>query len=100
MLTVVATEPGAFSLSGEVDCSNVTALAESLETAADGHSELRLDMSQLAFIDVSGLRALLEASLLLEERGGELVLLSPRAILRRMIALLGIDGRLTIRETA
>jgi anti-anti-sigma factor len=87
-------------LRGEVDCSNSSSLTHSLEAAIARKSELRLDLRELSFIDVAGLRALGRAGERLEAAGGRLTLISPRLLMTRLLAMLEIDGPLTIEEAA
>jgi anti-anti-sigma factor len=81
-------------VSGEVDPSNVAALAHALESAFTDRG-LLVDMSEVEFIDVAGLRKMHQVS---SRAGGELVLLSPKPVVRKSIELLGIGAPVTIDE--
>ena len=73
-------------IAGEVTFSNVNGLGRELTGAlGEGTRNLVVDLTQVAFIDSSGLSALLTASNQARERGGELALVhgaSPPSIFR------------------
>jgi hypothetical protein len=50
--------PGSVALAGEVDEDNCPGMATALEQLAAGAAELRIDLAQLAFCDLAGLRVL------------------------------------------
>jgi len=85
-----ADSPRHFHLFGELDLASSPVLAEALMLAARGTGDLRLDLNELAFIDSSGIRALL---VLAEELGtrGRLVLDSPAPSVEHTLRLVGID---------
>jgi anti-anti-sigma factor len=87
-------------LRGQVDRSSSASLTRSLEAAIARRSRLRVDMRELSFIDVAGLRVIGQAGALLAARGGQLTLASPCRLVRRVLALLGIDRDLTIEDAA
>lgn len=85
---------GSLRISGEIDRSNVHLLVDALALAVEEPGDLRLELRDLSFIDVSGLRALRTAARMLEHRGRGLILLTPLpAPARKAMALLGWDGR-------
>lgn len=94
LLEIATAGPGALRLSGEIDPSNVAALAHALEAAFTDRG-LLVDMSEVEFIDVAGLRKMHQVS---SRVGGELVLLSPKPVVRKSIELLGIGAPVTIDE--
>ena len=73
-------------IAGEVTFSNVNGLGRELTGAlGEGTRNLLVDLTQVAFIDSSGLSALLTASNQVRERGGALALVhgaSPPSIFR------------------
>jgi len=91
-MQIAAAGPGALRLSGEVDISNVPSLSSALRSAAGGRAALLLDLDALEFIDVAGMRAIQRTAQGLAARGGELMVLSPRPLVARMIAMMGMDG--------
>ena len=55
-------EPVGLRFAGEIDISNSDAVAQSLRIALGDVTRAHLDLSGLSFIDVSGIRALVEAA--------------------------------------
>lgn len=87
-------EPRLLRVSGELDLSSSPTLAEELrEATASGEGPLVLEISELAFIDSTGLRVLIEAAQQLGE-SGDLVLRNPT---RQVTEVLEIAG---VREAA
>ncbi|WP_030604747.1 MEDS domain-containing protein [Streptomyces fulvoviolaceus] len=90
--------PPGLALAGEVDDTNVTAVARALqaETArsrarsTDG-VRIRLDLHDLHFIDVGTLRLLVFTALRLDSSGGTLVLIGVAPHIRRMMRVTGWD---------
>lgn len=91
-MEIAAAGPGALRLSGEVDVTNVPSLSSALRETAEGHAALLLDLGALEFIDVAGLRAIERAAAGLAARGGELTMLSPRPVVERMVAMMGMEA--------
>ncbi|WP_221359073.1 MEDS domain-containing protein [Streptomyces beigongshangae] len=90
--------PPGLALAGEVDDSNVTALARALrdETArvrARGTTgpDTRLDLRELAFIDVGALRLLVYTALSLHASGSALALHGVAPHIRRLMRVTGWD---------
>ncbi len=87
-----------------VDGTTVTARGELDLASADllvdacPHEVERLDMRAVTFVDSSGIRAIMRASKLVVRRGGQLVLVSPSAEVRRVLAMLGLTEHLPIVE--
>jgi anti-anti-sigma factor len=52
------------------------------------------------FVDIRGLRLLLDVAGLVRSRGGRLVVVAPPICLRRMVAILGLEARLPLATTA
>jgi anti-anti-sigma factor len=91
-MEIAAAGPGALRLSGEVDISNVPSLSSALRSTAGGRSAVLLDLDALEFFDVAGMRAVQRTAQGLAARGGELMVLSPRPLVARMITMMGMDG--------
>ena len=49
-------QPPGLAISGAIDLFNVDAFARSLNASLDGEGDLHIDLSQLEFCDVSGIR--------------------------------------------
>jgi anti-anti-sigma factor len=93
----VATEDGAcvMSVAGELDLANAETLRDALERAA-GDCEIVLDMSELEFIDSTGI-ALLVAMHHRRNRDGEVgfrLIASENASVQRVMAVTGLDAEL------
>jgi anti-anti-sigma factor len=90
----------ALALIGEIDCSNSPSLARSLAArTASGH-DVRLDVRELEFIDLEGVRAIHAVARRLAERGRRLILVSPGPVMRRTVALMGLGEMFTIEEAS
>lgn len=84
-------------LSGEVDIATEPRLSAALRDLLEAGRQqpvrhLVVDMSDLQFLDLSGLQTLLEAERELRRRGGSLVLRSPTRRVRRLLGLLDVAG--------
>ena len=77
-------------LSGELDLANARQLSEALRNDVPQEGELSLDLSDLDFVDSSGLRAILAYA---GERNGNgpLVLLNATKPVARLFELVGLD---------
>jgi anti-anti-sigma factor len=79
---------GGLRLSGQVDLSNRSALRTALAHAARGGTDdIVVDLSETSFLDVGGLRLLVETAELHPER--RVVLLSPATVIQQMLHLGG-----------
>ncbi|HKW08483.1 MAG TPA: STAS domain-containing protein [Candidatus Dormibacteraeota bacterium] len=56
-------EPTGLRFAGEIDISNSEAIAQSMRIALGNVARSHLDLSGLSFIDVSGIRALVETAI-------------------------------------
>jgi anti-sigma B factor antagonist len=68
------------------------------EAVEEGQYRLAVDLADMEFMDSSGLGVLIAALKRLKEHEGELVLVSPRDQMRRILKLTGLDKILTIAE--
>ena len=85
-------------LDGELDLASSPQLEQALEPVwRDSPDELVLDLDQLRFMDMAGLRVLLNASQRADRGGTELVLRNVRDQILRVLTLTGVDGLLPIR---
>ena len=90
LMTATRTDhPRGYRVAGEVDMSNQGALSRLLarEAAADG--DLTLDLSELRFIDSTGVQALLRAARDLAGHG-RLLLVGMRPSIRKTFDLMGV----------
>lgn len=89
-------QPRAFRLIGELDVSNADTLAAVLDREVEEQGDITLDLSELTFIDSSGIRVLLQAMDRLNGRG-KIVLVSPTRSVHHILSLMGLDDRDSIR---
>jgi anti-anti-sigma factor len=85
-----ADEPRSYRLSGELDLSTADQLIDVLAQDRTSPGDIALDLSELTFIDSSGLRVLLDTVRSLDERG-TLVLRRPSGEVARVFEVSGID---------
>lgn len=74
-------------LHGELDVTTAPLLLQAVDHEAGGGRRIRLDLSALAFCDVVGIDALLDARRRLAAAGGELSLVGVRPFLRRVLGV-------------
>jgi anti-sigma B factor antagonist len=87
------------ALQGELDMAVTDRLRTAIEQAEDGDGDgklLVLDMSQLDFIDSTGLEAVLHAARRSAEAGGRLIVSRPSRYVRRLLELTAIDQSLDV----
>lgn len=78
-------------LSGELDMSSAPELDRVLEAAAEPGGAILVDLSELTFMDSTGINAFLKAALSLSGRGC-LVLHGEQDRVRRVLDLVGVDA--------
>jgi anti-anti-sigma factor len=85
LLQLVKTEsPRGFRLVGEMDLSNVSVLVEALEPEVVLGGDLTLDLAGLAFMDSSGIQAIIRTARGLEGKG-HLTLVAPGDLARKTL---------------
>jgi anti-anti-sigma factor len=84
--------PRTLRLAGELDLNEADDLSARLAVEGEGRGDLTLDVSQLTFIDSTGLRELLRAAESLAGRGN-LVLRSPSPPVRRVLDQMGLGAQ-------
>ena len=78
-------------LLGELDMSTAPQLREELlRLASDGATLVTVDLSELAFVDSTGLSVLITALKRLRQQGGEMALRSPTPGTRRVLEITGL----------
>lgn len=90
----IASVDGGFTAAGEIDAHT----APDLASAVHGYTGevLALDLSEVEFVDSSGLRVLIECHQRLQEDGRELRIVSPSPVVRRLFQISGVDSYLTV----
>ena len=80
------------TVKGELDCATAPALADELRgLLADGVCRLTVDLSEMAFIDSTGLATLVWALRAAREGGGDTVLHAPQRCVRKVLEISGAD---------
>jgi anti-sigma B factor antagonist len=86
------------ALRGELDLASAPILEARLRAAdVEDHSDVALDLTDLSFVDATGLKVILNAHRRAAWRGGRVILLNPSSDIRRLLSLTALD--LTIDVT-
>lgn len=87
------------AVAGEVDVSNASELrAQADAVLADGFTgELVVDLSQVPYIDSTGIGVLVGAAHRAQEAGASLAVANPQKNVERVLGLLGVSADLNIR---
>jgi anti-anti-sigma factor len=88
------------ALSGELDLAGVPALDDALRAARDAGGPLTIDLSDLAFIDSSGLGVLVRFNNAATTAGFEYAVLPGPAAVHRPFVLSGLDRMLPFASPA
>lgn len=84
-------------LSGELDMASAPGLGRALDAALDGRpSAVALDLTELGFVDSTGLRLLIGACRRAGGQGCSFVLRSPGRSVRKALVLTGLDRLMVI----
>jgi anti-sigma B factor antagonist len=87
------------TLHGEIDLYNAAELRGCLdELVASGETRVVIDLADLAFIDSSGLGALVGGMRRLRHAGGHLVLRHPRSETAKLLEVTGLQQVLTVER--
>jgi anti-sigma B factor antagonist len=88
------------AISGEVDVYSAPALKDKVgELIAAGQNTLIIDLSNVAFLDSTGLGALVEARSTAAEGGGALPLVCDQERLLKLFTITGLDGVFAIHPS-
>lgn len=98
-----ATESGDTSsvvaVTGEVDVSNAARLREALDARlADHVAELVVDLSEVSYIDSTGIGVLVGTAHRAEEQGARFEVARPQKNVARVLGLLGVSEELHLTE--
>jgi anti-anti-sigma factor len=86
-------------LTGELDLASAPTIEQILrELCAEGAKEIVLDLSQLAFIDSTGLRAILTGMAVCEQHVCDFSLIPGTSAVQRVFELTGLAEKLPFRE--
>jgi anti-sigma B factor antagonist len=84
-------------VSGEVDLVTSPRLAAAVAGALGGrHRHVVVDLADVEFIDVTGIRVLLDAASQARKAGGDLLLRSPSRAARRALELLHLEAAMIV----
>jgi len=83
-------------LAGELDLASVGTLRVCLEQLDPSFQEVEVDLTDLGFLDSSGLATLVTTHQQLDQRGGTLVVRNPQHNVRRVLEVSGVDKVLAI----
>ena len=87
------------AVSGEVDGATSDRLRREIDELLDAAEEpptLVLDLSNVSFLDSTGLNALVHALRRMRAMGGELTLSAPTEATRKLLAITGLDRAFTV----
>lgn len=88
------------AVSGELDLAAASSLEEELDQALGSGSEvIVIDLTDLDFIDSTGLSVLVRAHQRAQETGLQLGVVNPGAQVERLLSLTGLTQRLTLDES-
>jgi anti-anti-sigma factor len=88
-------QDGVLRLSGELDLATVEDLLNGFRSASNDGSEVILDLSELQFIDSTGIRAFV--TIAQEASPRSVVLRSPRRAVRKVIGLTRLEDAAAVR---
>ena len=83
-------------LRGELDLASAPRVTACLQRLSERREQVLLDLDELTFIDMSGLRTLLTAAEDASRDGWALTVTRGSAPVRRLIALVRLDGQLPV----
>lgn len=84
-------------LRGELDMSSAPMLTRELDAVESHHpKEIVLDLAELSFMDVTGLRTILDAARRARRAGSALVIANPLPHITRLLELTAIDQTLEV----
>ena len=88
------------AVTGEVDVYSAPALKDKItELIGSGNQTLIVDLTNVAFLDSTGLGALVEARAATAEAGGSLPLVCSQERILKLFTITGLDGVFTIHPT-
>jgi anti-sigma B factor antagonist len=87
------------AVAGEIDVSTVAQFRERLLKLADNGGTLVVDLNRVAFVDSSGLGALVATARRVAEHGGGLYAVCAQPQPRRLLWMTGVDKRIPLAAT-
>jgi anti-sigma B factor antagonist len=87
------------AIQGELDIYTAPALRDLLQNViSEGAQDLLLDLTDMAFIDSTGLGVIVGALKRVRERGGNLVLRAPTPAVRKVLDITGLSEIIRIED--
>jgi anti-sigma B factor antagonist len=100
LLRIEPTEaPGGLAVRGELDCFTVDQLALAVQALLDSGGDLTLDLSELSFLDASGIRLLVRTADTLRSHDALLTVIGSRSIVHRALNIAQLDRLPNVRVT-
>ncbi|HEX4982517.1 MAG TPA: STAS domain-containing protein [Ilumatobacteraceae bacterium] len=96
----ITTSPAGLHLRGEIDAHSVTVLVRHLDPLPGAEDEVVIDLSEVGFVDSSGLRVLVEAHQRAEAEARRLVLSGSSRPVLRLLEISGLMEYLHVRTAA
>lgn len=86
-------------LRGELDLAGVATLGAVLQRLREGRQAVLLDLNELEFIDMSGLRVVVAAAQAATQDGRRFTITAGSRQVRRLISLVQLDGQLPLERS-
>ena len=86
------------TLSGEFDLAAVPQFRSAVEHAQTPWERAEIDMADVAFMDSSGLQALVHLNNAAHEQGFTVTLVRPSHPVRRLLELTGLESQFAVRD--
>ena len=86
------------TLSGEFDMDGVSGFRKAVEDEPAPWQRAEIEMSDVVFMDSSGLQELVRLNNRARERGLDVVILRPSVPVTRLLELTGLDSQFTTRD--
>jgi anti-sigma B factor antagonist len=86
------------TLTGAFDMEAVPAFRKTVETEGDHWQRVVIDLSDVDFMDSSGLQELVRLEEHVRQLGSEMVLAQPSVTVRRLLELTGLDAHFDLRD--
>ncbi|HET6753240.1 MAG TPA: STAS domain-containing protein [Jiangellaceae bacterium] len=87
-------------LTGELDIASAPRLVETMRSlSVPDMRHVRLDLTELTFIDASGIGVLVQVRMLVHGHGGRLTLHGIRPLLRRLLVITGLTSAFELESS-
>jgi anti-sigma B factor antagonist len=95
-LEIIERGPNSVAVRGEIDAHSAPSLAERLALLSADDGVVRIDLSDVTFMDSSGLRVLIELSQRVGTSPNALVIQSPSQTVLHLFEVAGLDDHFTV----